>query len=54
MSRISEKLSESQMILKNNQSIAKKSIITNKQVEKSHPDCEFCLIQFMGLDEEDE
>ena len=44
MSRISEKLSESQMILRQNASSAKKSMATNKQVESSHPDCPFCNV----------
>ena len=55
MSRISEKLSESQMILrKNAASSAKKSMATNKQVESSHPDCPFCNVQFIGLEFDEE
>lgn len=45
LSNISEKLSESQMILKNNAGSAKKSMATNKNmIEKSHPECEFCVV----------
>lgn len=55
MSRISEKLTESQMILRQNAaSSAKKSMATNKQVESSHPDCPFCNVQFIGLEFDEE